>query len=239
VLGESKVKNRLDTTVPGTAPGTADGGVQPDVTYDVPRFKDSTTVIAARLGDPGALLAPLGDGLQTFDTPSYMVQQLPATIRYEAFNPKRMPSCQGLITPPVTVTGLWEKTARWPGHQAVVRVIEFGTAQEAAVGLTAFSLEQGPEAEECSGFTRDINRTDATRARVTHQDPVLDVPAGIPYTSWVGPPPPGVTGFQSVTGVVARFDRALVLMAVASTGDVADPARISALLRDMGTRLQD
>jgi hypothetical protein len=43
--------------------------------------------------------------------------------------------------------------------------------------------------------------------------------------------------FQSVTSSVARFGDKLVLLSVASTGDVVDPATVGAVLRDVGVRL--
>ena len=218
--------------------GSPYGGVQPDVTYDVPGARDLSPVLAARLGDPNSLVLALGTGLTVVDAPTYPVERLPATLRWQSFNPAGTPECIGLMSRPLTVVGLWEKSAIWPEHQANIRVVRFLNERQASEAFSGLSLEQGVTAGGCRGFARDLPATDPDEVDVVHREPALDLPAGTRYNTWVGPPPPSMTESTSISSAIVQVGDQVALVAVSSGQDVLTPAQMSGLMTNIVTRLQ-
>ena len=219
--------------------GTSYAGIQPDVTYDVPDHRDVSGVLAARLGDPATLVAPLGDGITVVDAPTFSVERLPATVRWQAFNPRATRSCAGVLSDPLTVVGLWEKAGKWPRRQVNMRVVELATVSQASQAFAVFSVEQGVDAPGCSGFAVPFGDTDASRIDVRHQDQRLPLPEGVRYNSWVGPPPAGMAEVTSVSSAIVQVGTRVALVAVSSGQDLVTPEQLGAFLTGVVQRLED
>jgi serine/threonine protein kinase len=222
---------------PAEVKGEAYAGLQPGVTYDVPEARDMSSVLATRLGDPTELLGRLGDGAVAFAFPTFTFQQLPAKFRWQAFNPTHHEACSTMVSWPLTLVALWEKGANWPGQQATVRVIEFNSERDATEAFSVFSLEQGAEGDECTGFPTAATPYDHDAIDVRHRAVDLQLPEGVRYNSWVGPPPVGMADVESVTSAIVQHGKALVLVAVASGTDPVPPADLGGFLQEVTRRL--
>ncbi|UDY34457.1 serine/threonine-protein kinase [Dermatobacter hominis] len=222
---------------PEEVKGTEQAGLQPGTEYDVPEARDMSSVLATRLGEPNELFGRLGAGAVSFIYPSYMVEQLPARIRWQAFNPAHDSGCLGIVSWPLTIEGLWEKGANWPGHQAFVKVIEFGSERDAAEAFSVFSLEQGVTGSECTGFGPNPRPFDHDRIDVQHQAVDLGLPEGVRYNSWIGPPPAGITDVDSVTTAIVQHGDVLVLTAVTSGAQAVPTADLGGFLGEVIRRL--
>lgn len=222
----------VETSTTTTLPGVS-GPVE--VTYDAPGLNTSVA-LAERLGDPAGVFAPFGAGLDVFDTRWFPFRQLPATVRWQAYNQTDNPDCTGFLSRPVTVTGMWDKTANGPGLQTAVSVTEFQTAAQAAEAYVAFSLEQGAADGECFGFV-DGTAEDHDALGVDHTEVGLDLPANDGSNNWLGPPPPSTTGFTSVRTGIVRVDDTLVRAYAASAGETVSPETFAALLGGVVDRL--
>jgi serine/threonine protein kinase len=224
------------STTSTTVPGSPRAGIQPGLTYDVPGLQDVSPALAARLGDPAAVVAPLASGVTTFDQPTFQVERLPATLRWQAFNPRNTPACATVMSRELTVVGLWEKGGTWPEHQVTMRVIEFATEGQAREAFSVFSLEQGVGEGECTGFGPP-GSTGNDQMDVVHREPPLDLPEGVRYNSWVGSPPAGMANVTSVSTAIVQEGPRVGLVAVTSGTELITNQQMSAFMAGMADRL--
>ena len=171
------------------------------------------------------------------DFMSFMVEKLPARVRWQAFNPQQADSCLSIVTWPLTIDALWERGATWPGHQAYLRVIEFTSERDAAEAYSAFSLEQGVSADECSGFAPNPTPFDHDAIDVRHREVDIGLGDDVRHNTWIGPPPVGMTDVDSVTSTIIQHGRQIVLLAIASGPGAVAPTDVGVLAEEMLRRL--
>lgn len=230
----------------GAAPGTAStssmpserrgetfGGIQPTVSYDLPQYRDESSVLSARIGDPLTLLKKFDPSATAIAQPTYLIERLPAQFRWQSFNPAKNPRCFSFVTWPLTLVGLWEKSSTWPHHQAAVRVLQFASERDATEAYNAFSLEQGIKGEECSGFAENPKPFDHTAVTVRHQAVDLGLADDVRWNSFVAPPPAGTPELTSVTTAIAQRGDIVTTSYVGSGEAPADPAVLGALLAEV------
>jgi len=221
------------SSMPEEVPGETFGGIQPGIVYDLPEFRDESSVLAARIGDPQDLFGKLDPSATAIAQPTYLVERLPAKFRWQSFNPTKNPHCFSFVTWPLTLVGLWEKAAKWPQHQAAVRVMQFASEQDAKEAFAAFSLEQGIKGDECSGFAEYPKRFDHSAVRVQHHAVDLGLGDDVRWNSFVAPPPAGTPELDSVTTAIAQRGDFVVTSYVGSGGAPADPAVFGEILSEL------
>ncbi len=228
-----KAPDAPDPSWPAEAVGTYAAGLQPGTTYDLNGVRDRSSVLASALGDPAELVRELDPAATAYAQPSFMVERLPARVRWQSFNASQEPSCLSIVTWPITIDGLWEKGAAWPGHQAYLRVIELTSERDAAEVYSTFSLEQGVSADECTGFAPNPTPFDHDAIDVRHRE--LDIGLGddVRHNTWIGPAPPGMTDVDSVTSVIAQQGNRVVLVAITSGPDTVEPKAVGSLVGKM------
>lgn len=239
-----------DSTVPTTvvpttvAPSTTEGspypGLQPDVTYDVPRVPNTSSVISSKMGDPSAIFAPVSPTLTIIDTPYYLVERQPAIVRWQAYNARPAPECPGFLSRPMTITGMWDKTGGNDEYQSGVRVVEFETEAQAAEAFVALSLEQGAGPGECTGLLPEGGVADYDALSIDHRDPPLALPAAVErHNSWLNPPPPSNPDLTAVRAGIAQVGRYVTSGYVASRTGPPSPEQMGGLLGAVVERLVD
>lgn len=226
-----------DPSWPDEAVGTYAAGLQPGTTYDLNGVRDRSSVLASDLGDPAEIVRMVDPAATAYAQPSFMVERLPARVRWQSFNASQDPACLSIVTWPITIDALWEKGATWPGHQAYLRVVELTSERDAAEVYSAFSLEQGVSADECTGFAPNPTPFDHDAIDVRHREVDIGLDDDVRHNTWIGPPPPGMTDVDSVTSVIAQKGNRVVLVAVASGPGTVEPAAVGTLVGTMLDRL--
>ncbi len=229
----SGARTSTTSSMPAEVEGGIAGGIQRDVVYDLPQYRDESSVLAARIGDPQTLFGKFDPSAAAIAQPTYLVERLPAQFRWQSFNPTKNPRCFSVVTWPLTLVGLWEKAATWPQHQAAVRVMQFGSERDAREALAAFSLEQGIKGDECSGFARYPTAFDHTKLRVQHRAVDLGLGDHAQWNSFVAPPPAGTPELDSITTAIVQRGDLVVTSYVGSGGAPADPAVLGAVLSEV------
>jgi hypothetical protein len=190
------------------------------------------------MGDPSAIFATISSTLTVINTPYYLVERQPAVIRWQAFNARQNSECPGFLSRPLTVTGIWDKSAGDDGYQAGARVIEFETEPQAAEAYAALSLGQGAGPGECSGLLPEGGVSDYAALSVEHRDPPLTLPAGVDqHNSWLNPPPSSNPDLSAVRAAIAQVDRYVATGYVASRSGPPTPEQMSGLLGAVVERL--
>ncbi len=230
------------TTVPvgGEVPTRANSssGPLPGLSSDVPGYLDTSPVLLAQLGDGTEVLRPLSPEADVVNLGAQVALKLPARGVWRALNAVDNPECPGFDSPTITVTGMWDKLATWPGGQGGIRVVQLADVDDARWFFNALSLEQGADPGDCVGFARPYGIADTSGARVTHQQPPLDLGDGVQANSWLQPPPPGSPEFSSVRTFVLHDGTNVIGGAVGVRTGTPDVASIEAALRGVLERLR-
>ena len=214
---------------------TAIPGLQPDVSYDVKsdRLSDTSQVLLSKLGDGRSTLAPLappGSPVSVVEVGLPIVQRFPAEGSWLAFNTVDNPTCIGFMTDRFVVRGMWDKLAVYDGGQGGLRVLQFATPEQAHQMFMAWSLEQGADPGDCTGFAQPFGLADPATATVTHQDPPIDLGPDTTVNTWLQPPPPGSPEFTSVRTYLAQRGDLLLSGAIGSKAAPPDVAAMTSML---------
>jgi hypothetical protein len=208
------------------------------MSYDVPGYYDTSSVLLSQLGDGSEVLGPFSPEVSVLNVAIPVVPKIPARGAWRAFNLIDNPECPGFDSPPFVLTGMWDKLATWPGGQGGIRVLQMGDDDGARWLFNAFSLEQGAGAGECVGFDQPFGISDPEAARVTHRDPPLDLGDGVIANSWLQPPPPGSPEFTSVRTFLVQDGAFVVSGAVGAREGTPDIASIEQVLTGVLDRLR-
>ncbi len=217
---------------------TSGSGPLAGMSYDVPGYYDTSSVLLAQLGDGSEVLGPFSPELSVVNVAIPVVPKIPARGAWRSFNLIDNPECPGFDSPPFVLTGMWDKLATWPGGQGGVRVLQLGDADGARWLFNAFSLEQGAGPGECVGFDESFGISEPDTARVTHRDPPLDLGDGVVANSWLQPPPPGSPEFTSVRTFLVQDGAFVVSGAVGAREGTPDVAAIERVLTGVLDRLR-
>ncbi len=208
------------------------------MSYDVPGYYDTSSVLLSQLGDGSEVLGPFSPELSVLNVAIPVVPKIPARGAWRSFNLIDNPECPGFDSPPIVLTGMWDKLATWPGGQGGIRVLQMGDDDGARWLFNSFSLEQGAGPGECVGFAEPFGISDPDAARVTHRDPPLDLGDGVIANSWLQPPPPGSPEFTSVRTFLVQDGAFVVSGAVGAGEGTPDVAAIEQVLRGVLDRLR-
>ena len=158
-------------------------GIQPGIRFH-PDGTDTSAELAETLADEQVIFGSVP--AEVSDVPHYgiVLSSLPATFHYQGYNSLQPHLCRGMMSRELTVEGLWERSAIWPGGVLLVAVAETVDEETAYEMATVLSVELGVESEDCRGFG-GFNVRDYSDYAVEHRDVEDMLPAGVDYNVWV------------------------------------------------------
>lgn len=166
-----------------SVPESGIGGIQPGVILGNSDLEDTSAELESTLSEEAVIFGRLP--VLPVPRPYYgaILTTLPATFHYQAFNSELPETCSGMMSRPITVVGLWERTSMWPGGIMLVAVAEAENAETAHELATVLSLDVGVQPADCHGIG-EFNVSDYSDYGVEHRDVEELLPEGDLYNVW-------------------------------------------------------
>ncbi len=180
--GSAGESDPTDSTAP-QVPRSDLAGIQPGIVYGAGDQSDTSTLLAAKLSEESVVFQDLPGAVVPFPYYGVRLQSLPATFHYQSFNPTVPGTCDGMMSRPLTVVGLWERGTTWPQGFSIAAVAQTDGTSIAHELATVISVGLGVDAADCHGFG-SYNVADYDDYGVEHRDVDELVSGGAPYNVW-------------------------------------------------------
>ena len=218
-------------------------GIQPGVQYNEPPGPDQSAALQETLSEEAILFGQLPSPAVPSDFYGRILHSLPATFRYQAFNPNEPDDdsvCAGMMSRLLTVTALWERIAIWPNGALAVSVAQTPSEEIAHELVAVLSLDGGVDPEECWGFAY-WNITDYDDYGVEHRDIDGLLADGISYNLWRGEDVTvGAEEWAQTTRMIMQLDEYVIDISLGTkqTLSAGDEHVVANLAKQIITRLQ-